>query len=76
MLIIPELKLNKVKKKKINKRYVTKNQIKRVNHQLSIDKKQSINVEDSISVEVLNGNGIKGLAAKTARFPKIKATGC
>ena len=61
-----------ISKTKKSKKYVTKNQIKRVNHQIILDKKQSINVEDPILIEVLNGNGIKGLAAKTARFLKSR----
>ena len=58
--------------KATTKKFVTKNQIKRVNHQIILDKKQSIIVEDPILIEVLNGNGIKGLASKTARFLKAK----
>ena len=58
--------------KATTKKFVTKNQIRRVNHQIILDKKQSIIVEDPILIEVLNGNGIKGLASKTARFLKAK----
>ncbi|MEK9727824.1 MAG: LCP family protein [Candidatus Margulisiibacteriota bacterium] len=55
---------------KPEKRFVSKSQIKRVKQQIVLDNQQLIKNETPILVEVLNGNGIAGLASKTARFLK------
>ena len=55
-----------------DKKFVSKNQIKRVKQQLVLDQQQSIRTEDPVLVEVLNGNGQAGIASSTARFLKEK----
>ncbi|MEC8678038.1 MAG: LCP family protein [Candidatus Margulisiibacteriota bacterium] len=55
-----------------DKKFVSKNQIKRVKQHLVLDQQQSIRSEDPVLVEVLNGNGQAGIASSTARFLKEK----
>ena len=50
------------------KSFITGQQIRRVTEQLTLDKNQSIEVNQPVSIEVLNGNGTAGLASKTARY--------
>ena len=50
------------------KSFITGQQIRRVTEQLALDKNQSIEVNQPVSIEVLNGNGTAGLASKTARY--------
>ena len=50
------------------KSFITGRQIRRVTEQLALDKNQSIEVNQPVSIEVLNGNGTAGLASKTARY--------
>ena len=56
----------------ISKKFVSKNQIKRVKQQLVLDQQQAIANNDPLVVEVLNGNGKVGIASSTARFLKAK----
>ncbi|MGC6367763.1 MAG: LCP family protein [Candidatus Marinamargulisbacteria bacterium] len=48
--------------------YISKQQIKRFNQQLQLDKKQFIRQKAPIKIEVLNGNGFAGVATKAAKF--------
>ncbi len=50
------------------KAYISSKQISRVSQQLEIDKKQEIINNTQLSVEVLNGNGYKGVAKNAADF--------
>ncbi len=50
------------------KAFITSKQISRVSQQIEIDKEQELGESVRLSVEVLNGNGYKGVAKNAANF--------
>ena len=55
-----------------SKRFITTKEIKRVEQQLLIDESQEIVLDESLKIEILNGNGYVGVASKTATYLKSK----
>ena len=53
---------------KPERKYISKQQIKRFNQQIQLDKKQLIKQKAGVKIEVLNGNGFAGVATKAAKF--------
>ena len=53
---------------KPERKYISKQQIKRFNQQIQLDKKQLIKQKPGMKIEVLNGNGFAGWHQKQLSF--------
>ncbi len=67
-----DFETTEVLESKSKKTFITNHQIRRVKQQLALDQNQEIKDRRPLKVEVLNGNGVAGLATKTARYLKNK----
>jgi LCP family protein required for cell wall assembly len=67
-----DFETTEIEERKDKKSYITNHQIRRVKQQLALDQNQEIKENRPLKVEVLNGNGIAGLASKTAHYLKNK----